>query len=120
MTPFEWIAVAVVVVLSSARLTRLVTFDHFPPIKWLREKYATATDGSDWQLLAYCGYCASFWVTLAVVIWADLAGVFDGRTAWGTDGDLATPIWFLVNGIFGGSYLAAIVMAFDGDSGDEE
>lgn len=102
-TPFFWIAVALVVITSSARLTRLVTFDHLPPVKWLREKYAARTDGSDWQLLAYCGYCASFWVTLIVVGWGYLT---DWQTAW-----------WIVNGIFGASYLAAILMSRDGDEG---
>lgn len=100
-TVFFWIAVAAVVIASSARLTRLLTFDSFPPIKWLREKYAGWTDGSDWQLLSYCAYCASFWVTLAVVTWGVLT---DWQTAW----------WF-VNGIFAASYLAAILVRKDGD-----
>lgn len=104
MTPFYWIAVAVVVVLSSARLTRLATYDLFPPVLWLREKFAAATDGSGWQLVAYCGYCASFWLTLVVV----LSGYYsDWHTAW-----------WIVNGTLGASYLAAIVMANDGDEDD--
>jgi len=98
---FFWVAVALVTVTSAARLTRLVTFDHFPPVKWLRNKYAAKTDGSDWQLLAYCGYCASFWVTLVVVAWG-----------WATDWQTA---WWLVNGVLGASYDAAILMTNDGE-----
>lgn len=30
MTNFEWVAFAIVAVLSAARLTRLLTFDDFP------------------------------------------------------------------------------------------
>ena len=45
MNTFDWIAVAVVTVLSSARLTRLATFDSFPPVRWLRDKYGEWTDG---------------------------------------------------------------------------
>lgn len=105
MTPFEWIAVAIVAVLSSARLTRLATFDDFPPVKYLRDRYFDWTDKTDrrrqWQILAFCGYCASFWITSAVVAWGFLTG-------WHT-------AWWLVNGIFGGSYVAAIIMANDGD-----
>lgn len=101
MNVFFWIAVAVVVVLSSARLTRLATYDKFPPVEWLRDKYADWTDATGWQLLAYCGYCASFWLTLIVV----LSGYYsDWHTAW-----------WLVNGSLGGSYLAAIIMTHDGD-----
>lgn len=101
MTTFQWVAVAVVAVLSSARLTRLVTFDRFPPVRWLRDLYENLTDGSDWQLLTRCGYCASFWLTALVVGAGYLS---DWHTAW-----------WLVNGTLGGSYLAAILMAHDGD-----
>lgn len=102
---FYWIAVAAVAITSSARLTRLATYDHLPPVKWLRNKYADLTDGSDWQLLAFCGYCASFWITAAVALW----GYFT---------DFHEP-WWVINGIFGASYLAAILMAHDGDDGDD-
>lgn len=105
MSEFGWVAVAVVTVLSAARLTRLATVDRFPPIRWIREKFENATDGSDWQLLTMCGYCFSFWATLAVVLW----GYFtDFQTAW-----------WLVNSVFGGSYVAAITMALDQDGSDE-
>ena len=106
MSVFEWVAVALVVVLSSARLTRLVTYDKFPPVKWLREKYIEATDGSDWQLLAFCPYCAGFWVTLVVVLAGWLSGWHE--------------VWWLVNGSLGASYLAAMVMVYDGDTGEDE
>lgn len=110
MSAFEWVAVALVVITSSARLTRLLTYDHFPPIEWLRNKYADATDGSTWQLLAYCAYCMSFWATLVVL----LSGYYSN---W-------DEVWWLVNGILGASYLAAILMINDGDdsgapAGDE-
>lgn len=101
---FYWVMIAAVTITSASRLTRLLTFDKFPPVQWLRFKYADLTDGSGWQLLAFCGYCASFWATAAVVAWGYLVE-FD--TAW-----------WLVNGTLGGSYLAAILMAFDGDGDD--
>lgn len=103
---FYWIAVAAVTVVSSARITRLLTYDQFPPIAWLRDKYGEWTSGSDWQLLGFCAYCMSFWVTLAVV----LAGWFSGFHE----------IWWLVNSAFAGSYLAAIFMVNDSDNGDDE
>lgn len=108
MSTFEWLAVAVVTVISSARVTRLVTVDTLPPIKWLREKYEDKTDGSGWQKLTMCGYCFSFWATLVVLLW----GWF---VSWdGTDGT----VWWLINGVLAASYLAAIVMRFDGDEAD--
>lgn len=103
---FEWTAVALVSIFSAARITRLLTFDTFPPIAWFRDKYADATDGTKWQILAYCPYCMSFWVTIAVV----LSGYFsDFHEAW-----------WLTNGIFGGAYLAAMVMVRDGDDEDDD
>lgn len=101
MHVFYWIAVAVVAVTSSARITRLLTIDTFPPVTFFRDRYEQRTSGSDWQALAYCPYCMGFWVTAAVV----LIGYF---TDW------CTP-WWLVNSIFGGSYLAAILVKNDGD-----
>lgn len=125
MSPeFYWIAVAIITIMSASRVTRLVTFDKFPPAMWLRDTYAEFTDKTPrrlkWQRLLFCGWCFSFWATALVVGWADLAGVLDGRPAWGGDGELSIPLWFIINGTLGGSYLAAIVMRFDGDPGDED
>lgn len=107
MTDFEWVAVALVAIASSARITRLLVWDSFAPAAWLRMKWDDATTDktgkpNGWNLLFHCGYCMSFWVTIAVV----LSGYF---TDW-------HPIWWLVNACFAGSYLAAILMANDGDS----
>lgn len=101
MSTFEWVAVAIVTILSSARLTRLLTIDKFPPIKWVRDKYEARTDGSDWQLLTMCGYCMSFWTTLAVVLWGWLSGFHEA--------------WWVVNSILAAAYAAAVFMAHDGD-----
>lgn len=108
MSEFNWIAIAVVTILSSARITRLLTFDAFPPLRWARHAYLDWTDAHapGWGLVAICGYCMSFWVTLAVVL-----------SGWFSDFHL---IWWLVNSIFGGSYVAAIVMAHDGDDSGED
>lgn len=108
MSPFDWIAIAVVTITSSSRITRLLTFDRLPPIFWARRKYLDFTDAHapGWGLVAFCGYCMSFWVTLAIVMWG-----------WASNFDTA---WWLVNAIFGGSYLAAILMANDGDDSGED
>lgn len=96
-----WLAIALVSVFSAARITRLVTYDAFPPSAWVRAKFDDLTNENDWSLLVHCGYCFSFWATIAVV----LSGYFSG---WHT-------AWWLTNSILGGSYLAAIVMAADKD-----
>lgn len=102
---FEWVAIAVVTIVSAARITRLLTFDAFPPIRWVREKIEDKLDGSGWELIAYCPWCMSFWVTLGLVGWG-----------YGTDWDL---YWWLVNSIFAGAYLAAMTMVRDGDDSDD-
>lgn len=96
-----WVAIAFVTVMSAARVTRLITYDAFPPSAWLRAKYDDLTNENEWSLLVHCGYCFSFWATLAIAVW----GYFSG---WHT-------AWWLTNSILGGSYLAAIVMAADKD-----
>lgn len=110
-TEFYWIAVMAVVVLSSARITRLFVYDDFPPIAKPRAWFKVRTEGSDWGLLAKCGFCMSFWVTTAVVILGDLSGVFDRKpvAAW------MTPAWWFVFGTLAASYLAASYIARDGD-----
>lgn len=113
MTPFEWTAFAVVVVTSASRLTRLLTYDHFPPVRRFRDWYVNATDGNDWQLLMLCGYCMSFWVTLAVVLSANWIGVIHIEMSW-------KDMWWLLMGTLGASYIAAIMMAKDGDDGDDD
>jgi hypothetical protein len=114
-TEFYWLAVALVTVVSAARLTRLATVDKFPPVKWLRNKYGDLTDGSDWQWLMFCGYCFSFWATVFVVGWGWFSGVYD-VSGNGT----AFDIWWVSNGILAAAYLAAVFMAHDADPGDDD
>lgn len=124
MSTFHWIAFAGVLIISAARFTRLLTFDKFPPTLALRNRYAEWTDKTPrrlkWQRLMFCGYCMGFWVTLALLIWADLAGVIDGAPAFGWTGEQSVKWWWYVNGLFAASYLAAMVMAYDGDNGEDD
>lgn len=114
---FYWIAVAAVTVLSVARLTRLAVIDKFPPIKYLRDAYENATDGSGWQWLALCGYCAAPYFSALVVLLGWWAGVYDADARVGlTNWMLA---WWIVNSILAVSYVGAIVMAFDGDTNED-
>lgn len=109
MNTFEWIAVAVVTITSAARLTRLGTYDLFPPVKWLRDKFISWSDKTErrrgWQLIAFCAYCFSYWPTLAIV----LSGYY---SHW-------HDIWWIFNGSLGASYLAAILVIRDAEPEDE-
>lgn len=103
MSNFEWVAVAVVATLSAARITRLVTWDSFPPSAWLRMKWDAITKDGSWSVLVHCGYCFAVWAAFGVVLWGYWS---DWNTAW-----------WLVNGALAASYVAAIVMSNDGDDG---
>lgn len=107
MSPeFYWLAVALVTIVSSARLTRVVTFDVFPPARWLRNTWGDIMDRHSltrgYVVLLFCQWCFSFWATLAVVLWGYLSD-FD-------------EIWWIANGSLAASYLAAIFMTNDGDN----
>lgn len=116
---FYWVAVALTTIVSASRLTRLATVDKFPPVQWVRDKYADLTDTPrlvGWQLLLFCGYCFGFWAAAFVVVWGLLADVYEPPVS----GNLSAQVWWVVNGILAASYLAAILMAHDGDINDDE
>lgn len=100
MNEFTWVAVALVSITSTARLTRLLTWDTYPPVVAIRMWWDNHTPEA-WNELVHCGYCASMYIAPAVV----LSGYF---TDWHT-------AWWLVNGTLGAAYLGAITMAYDGD-----
>lgn len=100
MTHFEIVAAAIVGVLSAARITRLVTWDDFPPTRYLRTKYADLV-GDDWGKLLSCLWCFGPWASLCVLLW----GYF-------TECDT---IWWLFNGWLAAGYLASMIVVRDGD-----
>ncbi len=122
-TEFYLVAAAIVTVLSAARLTRLAVADDFPPVKFLRDKAYDWLDKGpkrrQWQIVTWCAYCAAFWLTLFVVSWADLSGVLDS-TAANTDLSLWAEAWWFFNGALGASYLASIIVRFDGDDAEDD
>jgi hypothetical protein len=123
-TEFYWIAVAVVTVLSAARLTRLAVADDFPPVKFFRD---IAYDWFDkgpkrlqWQIITWCAYCAAFWLVAFVVGWGVLAHVYGHPPNENGFSGYAENIWWAVNGSLAGSYLASIIVRFDGDTSDDD
>ena len=120
-TNLYWVAVIATTIISAARLTRLAVYDKFPPVAWVRDKYLDATDGSGWGLLALCGFCMSFWVTAIVVGWGELAGVYVNDLPESPSiNDWSYCAWWIINGTFAASYLAATYIAHDGDDGEED
>jgi hypothetical protein len=98
----HWTAVVAVLVgvLSVARTARLLTYDDFPPVKWLRTRYLAAVgpDGK-WAPLATCPFCLAPYLAAGMLAWAYLSGLH-----WS---------WWVVNGWWAGSYVAAMVVAYD-------
>lgn len=86
---------------ATARLTRLITWDSYPPAAWLRSKWDQITDDGDWSVLAHCGYCFGLWSALFVVGWGWLS---DLHWSW-----WLFCIWMTVG------YLGPILMAYDGE-----
>lgn len=92
----------VVAIVSSARLTRLLVQDVFPPVMWVRNKWDEWTETGwfeNWNKLFHCHWCMSIWVTTAIVLWGWLSN-------WHIS-------WWLVNGIIAMSYVAAMIVERD-------
>ena len=108
MNHFEQVLALIVWTIASARITRLVIFDHYPPMVWLRITWDRYTGNSSWNLLLHCGYCLAPWVALV----AGALGCWSLGIEFSTLVDhwwLAVCVWLSV------AYLAAITVAYDGE-----
>lgn len=57
------------VTLAAYRVTRLVTYDDFPPMIAVRRHVVKRTGaGSAWTTLIGCPWCAGWWCSLAAVV----------------------------------------------------
>jgi hypothetical protein len=65
-----WVAVlaVVVTVVGSARLTRVITHDDYPPAMALRIWWDTVTKDGPWAKLVHCPWCLGPWVTLGAIV----------------------------------------------------
>ena len=97
-----------IAVLSVARTTRLIIWDEYPPAKWLRDKWDAKVTGG-WNTLLHCGFCAAPYVAVGMAVWTlavqPWKAPFDAWSAewW----------WWVLNGTWGLSYVASIVVAHD-------
>lgn len=88
---------------GAGRLTRVLTFDTFPPAVWLRTKWDLLTEGSEWNLLLHCHWCLSFWITTFIGLWF-VGGLWVDWLAWS---------WWAIVGMLALSYLVAMVIERD-------
>lgn len=70
--PFVLVLAVLVATVGVARLTRLITYDTYPPVAWLRSKWQGLTRDGEWSKLATCGFCAAPYLMAACLLW----GVF--------------------------------------------
>lgn len=59
-------------VVGVGRLSRIVTYDSFPPAQLLRMRWSDWTDNHghpEWGLLLNCLWCATPWIMLVAVGW---------------------------------------------------
>lgn len=98
---FLYAAAALVGVLSSARLTRLLVSDDFPPIVWFRTKWDGLTNDGSWSKIVHCMWCASPYFSAMILAWGVLSHLH-----W---------TWWVFNGWMAGSYIASWIVFHDED-----
>lgn len=100
MPPYEWHIAVIVGVVSVARTARLLLFDAFPPMVWLRVRIlAMFPEDSSWSKIAECPFCLTPYLAAGMLGWAWLSDL----NSW----------WWVINGVWAASYLAAILVAYD-------
>lgn len=99
-SPWLLLAAVALLVIGSARITRLVTGDKFPPSIRLRIWWAGHTN-SMWQPLMECPWCFAPYVVAANM-----------TAAWLSD---LHPAWWIINGWLAASYAASWVVYHDED-----
>lgn len=86
--------------MAVARAARLVVFDEYPPMVWLRARwYVLVGEESNWRKLVDCAFCAAPYIAAVDIAWAWLS---DFHWTW-----LLVNLWAAI------SYVAAIVVARD-------
>lgn len=103
MTIDHPIWVAIIGTLAVARMARLVVFDEYPPMLWLRLKWFVWMGDSGWKKLMDCAFCAAPYLAAGDMAWA-----------WGSDFHWS---WWAFNIWWAVSYVAAIIVARDEPEG---
>lgn len=117
-----WVAVALTTVIATSRLTRLWTYDDFPPVAAVRNKYLDIAESHfpGYAPLGFCPWCVGFWIALVVIGTGYLCDVYGpGDTPVGNDAPWFMLWWFVCGGLTA-SYLGAMLMVRDGDNDDED
>lgn len=99
MTEHQIIAAVIIGILSVARTARLLVHDAYPPVVWFRMKWEAKWGREGWGKLIFCHYCATPWMAIGMALWWWISG----GNEW----------WWVINGVWGLSYVAAILVSWD-------
>lgn len=91
-------------VLGVGRLTRLITYDDYPPTAWFRRWWIQkVTRGNGWGKLADCQWCCAPWIMLVCIGWF-LLGPVSPAFVWS---------WWLFWSWLGLAYAVSMVVVRD-------
>ena len=102
----EWyvaLAALIVTVVGSARLTRVITHDDYPPSMALRIWWDTVTKDGPWSKLVHCPWCMGPWVT-AIALASFIVSFLHPALGWA---------WWLFWGWLALSYWTSQYVHFD-------
>lgn len=99
LTHFDIICAVIVGVLSVARTARLLVFDEYPPMVWFRAQWDGRIGEDGWGKLIHCPFCATPYMAAVMAAWAYFSDLH-----W---------TWWVINGVWGLSYVASILVAYD-------
>jgi hypothetical protein len=99
VTEFRIVAIALVGVLATARLTRLLVADMYPPSIWVRIQWHHFTRDGGWAKLVDCHFCAAPY--FAALVFG--VGYFLHWPTW----------WWVATCWLAASYAAALVVERD-------
>jgi hypothetical protein len=98
------VAAVIVGIVASARVTRLVVADTFPPLVWLRIKYEDHAGEARGKLLT-CPWCFGPYVTLLDLAWYLLS----------SDSEFWREAWWVTNGWLAAAYAESWIVFHDED-----
>jgi hypothetical protein len=95
LTWWQAILAVIVAVVGAARLTRILTYDDYPPAIAIRVWWQGVTKDGPWAKLVTCPWCAGPWIMLICLGWFLLSFVAPwlGWTWWLFWGWLALSYW---------------------------
>lgn len=105
MSNFEIVLALIVGILSVARTARLIVWDEYPPMVWLRMKHDDHFGDEGWGKLIHCQFCATPYLAAGMALWFWLAFTYGDGTA--------QTVWWVVNGTWGLSYISAMLVSYD-------